>query len=209
MIELLGQLERPESLPVLLDLLARSDEPGIQLAVLVALGQYQEPAIAAPLLAAYRSAPAVVRQRILGLSLLAAGVGARAAGGGRAAASSSPKALSPAHVQLIAQLSDPALLDRLEAVWGKVPRAGSPEKKRRIAEIRGLLAEGDKGNAAARQADLQGALRGLPQALRRGRGDRPRADRRRPRRPRFPADKPGRPQCPRAQGVSVADRRPS
>ena len=32
--------------------------------------------------------------------------------------------------------------------WGKVPRAGSPEKKRRIAEIRGLLPEGDKGNAA-------------------------------------------------------------
>ena len=29
-----------------------------------------------------------------------------------------------------------------------MPRAGSPEKKQRIAEIRGLLPEGDKGNAA-------------------------------------------------------------
>ena len=29
-----------------------------------------------------------------------------------------------------------------------MPRVGSPEKKRRIAEIRGLLPEGDKGNVA-------------------------------------------------------------
>jgi len=29
-----------------------------------------------------------------------------------------------------------------------VPRAGSPQKKQRIAEIRGLLPEGDKGSAA-------------------------------------------------------------
>jgi putative heme-binding domain-containing protein len=34
------------------------------------------------------------------------------------------------------------------SLWGKVPRVGSPEKKRRIAEVRGLLPEGDKGNAA-------------------------------------------------------------
>ena len=58
------------------------------------------------------------------------------------------KDLTAGHVQLVAQLSDPALLARLEAAWGKVPRTGSPEKKKRIAEIRGLLPEGDKGNAA-------------------------------------------------------------
>jgi putative heme-binding domain-containing protein len=58
------------------------------------------------------------------------------------------KDLPAAHVQLIVQLSDPALVEKLEAVWGKVPQAGSPEKKRRIAEVRGLLPEGDKGNAA-------------------------------------------------------------
>ena len=37
---------------------------------------------------------------------------------------------------------------RLEALWGKIPRAGSDQKKQRIAEIRGLLPEGDKGNVA-------------------------------------------------------------
>ena len=38
------------------------------------------------------------------------------------------------------------LVNRLESLWGKAPAPGSPEKKRRIAEIRGLLPEGDKGN---------------------------------------------------------------
>ena len=36
----------------------------------------------------------------------------------------------------------------LETVWGRVPGPGSPEKVRRIAEVRGFLPEGDKGNAA-------------------------------------------------------------
>ncbi len=32
-------------------------------------------------------------------------------------------------------------------MWGKVPHVGSPEKQKRIAEVRGMLPEGDKGNA--------------------------------------------------------------
>jgi len=46
-----------------------------------------------------------------------------------------------AHVQLLTQLSEPALLDRLEAVWGKVPRVGSPEKKKSDVSVmpEGLL----------------------------------------------------------------------
>ena len=133
--------------------------------MLAALGHYHEPEIARSLLAAYRSAPSGVRQQLLSIlcsraawasELLAAIARGEVAGKGADAGSCS------AHRAIAA---DPALLDRLEAVWGKVPRVGSPEKKRRIAEIRGLLPEGDKGNAAARQGDLQGALRRLPQIL--------------------------------------------
>jgi putative heme-binding domain-containing protein len=58
------------------------------------------------------------------------------------------KTLSAAHVQAIARLGDPSLTTRLEQAWGKIPRTGSPEKTRRIAEVRGLLPEGDKGVAA-------------------------------------------------------------
>ncbi len=57
------------------------------------------------------------------------------------------KDLTPAHVQLVVQLGDLALVARLESAWGKVPRVGSAEKQQRIAEIRGLLPEGDKGSA--------------------------------------------------------------
>ena len=48
-------------------------------------------------------------------------------------------------------------------------------------------ARGRQGQRRPRQADLQGELRRLPQALRRRGNDRPRPDRRRARRPRFPA----------------------
>ena len=59
-----------------------------------------------------------------------------------------PRELTPASVALIARLADPALSHRLESLWGKVPAPGSPAKKQRIAEIRGLLPEGDKGSPA-------------------------------------------------------------
>ncbi len=146
MIELLGQLARPEDLPLIVTLLRSDASPAIQLAAVGALGAFAQPAAAAPLLERYPSASPAVRQRILGLlcsrrewaaALLDAIEHRRIAA----------KDLTVAHVQLIAQLSDPALLARLEAAWGKVPHAGSPEKTQRIAEIRGLLPEGDKGSA--------------------------------------------------------------
>jgi putative heme-binding domain-containing protein len=146
LIELLGQLGRPEDLPVLISTLDSGSSQAIQLAAIAALGQFQQPTIAARLLARYRTAQAVVRDQLLALLCTRpawAGALLDAAARGEIAA----KDLSPAHVQKIAQLPDPALLGRLEAFWGKVPRVGSPEKKRRIAEIRGLLPEGDKGNA--------------------------------------------------------------
>ncbi len=56
--------------------------------------------------------------------------------------------VTPANVQMIAKVAEPAVAKRLEALWGKLPAPGSPEKTRRIAEVRGLLPEGDKGSAA-------------------------------------------------------------
>jgi putative membrane-bound dehydrogenase-like protein len=147
MIELIGQLTRPEDLAVLLDLLARPTGGGTRLAVIAALGRYHEATIAGPLLAAYRSAPPALRQRILAL-LCSRPPWARELVASVARGLVSAQEITPGHAQLIAQLSDPALLGRLEIVWGKVPRAGSPDKIRRIAEVRGLLPEGDKGNAA-------------------------------------------------------------
>ncbi len=147
LIELIGQLARPEDLSLLVSLLrSRPGEP-IALAAISALASFPQPVAAASLLKFYPSASGQARDRILTL-LCGRPAWAKALIEAIASGRIAAKDLKPSHVQLVTQLSDPALLDQLEAVWGKVPRVGSPEKKKRIAEIRGLLPEGDKGNAA-------------------------------------------------------------
>jgi putative heme-binding domain-containing protein len=54
--------------------------------------------------------------------------------------------VTPSQVLLITQQGDPTLNARLEKLWGKLPGAGTPEKDQRIAEVRGMLPEGDKGD---------------------------------------------------------------
>jgi putative membrane-bound dehydrogenase-like protein len=150
LIDLLGQLGRPADLPLLLDLLGSDPDRDIQLAALAALSAFHEPGIARAVLGQYRKASALVRERMLGLLAMrpewAAALLDAVARGELAA-----RDLTAGHVLRIAQLAEPKLLVRLEAAWGKVPRPGSAEKKRRIAEIRGLLPEGDKGDAARGQ----------------------------------------------------------
>ncbi len=147
LIELIGQLARPEDLALLVSLLRSRPSESLALAAISALASFPQPVAAASLLNFYPSATGRARERILAL-LCGRPAWAKALIEAIASGQIAAKDLKPSHVQLVTQLSDPALLDRLEAVWGKVPRVGSPEKKQRIAEIRGLLPEGDKGNAA-------------------------------------------------------------
>ncbi len=147
MIGLLGELGRDVDRPVLLGLLAPGVSQQIQLAAVAALGHFQDASLSAPLLARAGSGVPAVRNAIIGLlASRAAWAGALvdAVGQGDIA----PRELTPANVQLIGRVALPAVVQRLESLWGKLPAPGSPEKKRRIAEVRGLLPEGDKGNAA-------------------------------------------------------------
>jgi putative membrane-bound dehydrogenase-like protein len=145
-IELLGQLGRPSDLPMLLELLGKDASRPVQLAALAALSGFQEPGIAPALLAQYSKACDELRERILAL-LVVRTDWAMALLDAVARRELAASELKPAHAQRIALLSDPHLRTRLEALWGKVPQPGSAEKKQRIAEIRGMLPEGDKGNA--------------------------------------------------------------
>jgi putative heme-binding domain-containing protein len=147
LIELIGQLARPEDASVLVGLLRSGSGESIALAAIPALANFPQSTAAASLLNYYPAASVQARDRILAL-LCSRPAWAKALLQAMASGRIAAKELKPAHVQLVTQLSDPALVDRLEAIWGKVPRVGSPEKKKRIAEIRGLLPEGDKGNAA-------------------------------------------------------------
>jgi putative membrane-bound dehydrogenase-like protein len=147
MIDLLGQLGRSEDISALLGLIEPASSQPIQLAAIAALGQFQDAALSTALLVRARAAPPVVRDRIV--SLLASRASwARALVDALGKREINPRELTPATVQTIARFADAALRERLETLWGKLPAPGSPEKKQRIAEIRGLLPEGDKGNAA-------------------------------------------------------------
>ncbi len=146
MIELLGEILSPENRDILLAIFLKDSNASIQLAAVSALGEYAEPALAGRLLERYPAVSPAVRDRILGL-LATRGEWTLALLDAIEQRKVAAKDLTAAQVQLIARRADPPTLARLEAVWGKVPRAGSAEKVRRIAEVRGLLPEGDKGNA--------------------------------------------------------------
>ena len=144
LVELLGQLARPEALPVLLDLVENDATRSLAPAALGALGGYADAEIATRLLVRYPKLPANLRERVL--SLLCS----RTAWANRlldavVSKSFKPDELRTPQVLQIVQLNDSELNRRLEKVWGRVPGPGSPEKARRIAEVRGFLVEGDKG----------------------------------------------------------------
>lgn len=147
LIELVGQLARAESLPGLLDLVDDESAAALFPAVLSALGAYHDGVVADRLIQRYPKLSPSLKDRVL--SLLAS----RPEWAGRMLDALADKTISPREIRppqaiQIAQLNDSALKARLESLWGQVPGPGSPEKVRRIAEVRGYLVEGDKGNAA-------------------------------------------------------------
>jgi len=151
MIAMLGQMDRPEILPALSDLYRKETRPAILVALLSALGGLRPVSIAALILARYSNLPPSGRDQAL--TVLCSRPGwARSLIAAISKKKVSPKDLRPNHILQIVQLQDSALLNEFERVWGKLPRTGSPEKTKRIAEIRGLLPEGDKGDAARGKA---------------------------------------------------------
>jgi putative heme-binding domain-containing protein len=145
LVELLGQLANPRSQQVLLGIFTRDKSPAVRLAAVSALGSFQGPEVAGTLIDRYALVSPSVRDRILSLLCTRpawASTLLEAIARNRVAA----KDLTLGQVQQLARLGEPALLARLDTLWGKVPQSGSPQKLQRIAEVRGLLPEGDKGN---------------------------------------------------------------
>jgi putative membrane-bound dehydrogenase-like protein len=146
LVEVLGQVASPENLASLLALLDQDGRTALTSAAINALGGYNQPEVAERLLAVYPKRNASVRDRILTLLCSRPGWAGQlldALEKGEVA----PKDMRTQQVLQIVQLHDPELVRRVEKVWGRVPGPGSSEKIRRIAEVRGMLPEGDKGNA--------------------------------------------------------------
>jgi putative membrane-bound dehydrogenase-like protein len=147
LIEVLGQLPRPEGMDALIRIVRGDDKPSVVLAAIVALGAYDRPDVADLILDRYRSLPDAAKGRAIDL------LASRKGWAGRlvdaiASGQVPPKEVRTGQVLQINGYRDAKLNERLTKAWGRVPGPGSPEKTRRIAEVRGMLPEGDKGVAA-------------------------------------------------------------
>jgi putative membrane-bound dehydrogenase-like protein len=145
LIDLLGQAGAPEALETLRALLDYPDRPALALAVLNALGRFANPAVADVLLGHYPTLNRTLQDHALDLLCSRKAWASRlldAVGQGRLSA----KDLHSAHILMIVQFGDAQLNKTIERVWGRIPGPNSAAKAQRIAEVRGMLVEGDKGN---------------------------------------------------------------
>jgi putative heme-binding domain-containing protein len=159
LIELVGQVDCEQSRSTLLELLGRPESRAVELAVLNALGRFGQPEVAKAVLGRYSSLRPELRDRALDLLCSRRAWAAlllEAVGQGRIP----PKDLRIAQVLQVVKLNDQELKATVERVWGRVPGPGSPEKIRRIAEVRGMLPEGDKGSAVRGRLVFQQACAG-------------------------------------------------
>ena len=144
--ELVGQLARPNGLPVLLSMVEDDKEQAFFQNVLKALGGYKDLEVATRLVARYPKLPPASRDRVVTL-LCSRPVWASVLLDAMAEKKISPKDVRPPQALQIVSLGNEVLTSRVQQIWGRLPGPGSPEKIKRIAEVRGFLPEGDKGVA--------------------------------------------------------------
>jgi putative membrane-bound dehydrogenase-like protein len=146
LVEMLGKVQRPEGRAALLELIRRAGAQALQMAALNALAQYQGSDVADALLERYRDWPEPLRERARDILCSRKEWAARLLDATESGEINA-KDLKTAQALKVVQHGDAALSARLEKLWGRLPGPGSPEKVKRIAEVRGMLPEGDKGNA--------------------------------------------------------------
>ena len=187
LIELLGQVRRPASLPVLLDLFRDAQvrrrprgRPDRR------CKRYDDPKVGDELLATYPEARRRLQQQAARHPALAAGDGARRPAS-RSTPRSSPQGRSPSTSSARCLDFKDAVIDQLvEKHCGKLAPATPGEKQARIAWLQRRARPRDR-RRRKRQGAVHQALRRVPHALRRGRQGRPGPDHRRPQEPRVPA----------------------
>lgn len=148
LISLFADLRSPASLRALAQLLSEHGSEPILLAAINALAAYPDDAAADALIARLPNLPAGIRSRAME-SLCSRPSWADRLVSAIEAGTVAPGELSPARVARIAAFGDADLNARLERAWGRIPQPSPAEKVKRIAEVRGMLVEGNRGEAAA------------------------------------------------------------
>jgi putative membrane-bound dehydrogenase-like protein len=156
LIELLGMVPKPAGRAALLRVLKSEKVDQTIQTTLTAIGHYADEDVAVAIVERYPSWTAGVRNRAIDILSSRKSWSARLI---EALAAKQIKAtdLSIGQAKKIAAFGDAALTAKLEAAWGRLPSRDSSAKIRRIAEIRGVLPEGDKGVAARGQAVFKNA----------------------------------------------------
>ncbi|MDX2036067.1 MAG: c-type cytochrome [Isosphaeraceae bacterium] len=147
LIALIGERAQAETAPALVELLRTDASTTVRIAALSALARHEGKEIANALMSAYPKATPQLRARILDV-LIARKPWRERMLDAMEKLEISAKDLSLAQVVALRQLAEPATTERVERLWGRIPGPGSPEKIKRVAEVRGILPEGDKGVAA-------------------------------------------------------------
>jgi putative membrane-bound dehydrogenase-like protein len=144
LIELLGQLPSDHGRRTLLKSLDSGPSPATRLALINALAAYDHPDVPAALVRLYPDLDPAARSRVVAL------LASRPSWASPLLDALESKAIPPSDLrpELAAQLAAlvPDLLPRLESVWGRIAAATPESVRQRIAEVRGILPEGDKGN---------------------------------------------------------------
>jgi putative membrane-bound dehydrogenase-like protein len=140
-IRVLGQLNRPDTLDPLLQLLDAKEPAAVLAAVLAALQRYDAPAIADAVLGQYpKLAPPIKHQARDVLVSRASWTGALLTAVEKGAVAA--KDLNLEQVRRLALHKDPALNIRVEKLWGHVRPATSREKEGRILAVGQILRTG-------------------------------------------------------------------
>jgi putative membrane-bound dehydrogenase-like protein len=138
LIDVLGQMEKPETVPTLLDLLGGSEPASIRMAALAALQSSTDPRIAKTVLDLYTQMPAGLHDRAQNLlcsrpaSTLAF---LRAVDAGRIA----PKEVAPDQLRRMALHQDSQIDQLMEKHWGKFTPATAGAKLARIGNLGGVV----------------------------------------------------------------------
>jgi putative membrane-bound dehydrogenase-like protein len=145
LIELAGQTGQPQCLNSLEAAFQSERQPAVRLSALNALGGFATQSVATLLLSEYPKLSDSLRDRVRDV-LCGRPAWTTALLDAMESGKIATKDLRPAQVSQIVQLKNPALSARVERLWGRIPGPNSEAKRQRIAEVRGILPEGDKGN---------------------------------------------------------------